>query len=119
MKKMKKTTLLAISACMFITTAYAQPFKQVGGENNLQLLFTPWGNSPISLNNGLYYRKFNATGTSAWRIGFSIASSSSTDVLVQAADTFPTAPLSSYPLEIDHGAYTTTTGINPQADEVT
>jgi hypothetical protein len=118
MKKMKKTTLLAISACMLMATAYAQPFKQVGGENNLQLLFTPWGNSPISLNNGLYYRKFNATGTSAWRVGFSIGSSSTTTVLVQPADTLPTAPLSDYPLESDLGAYTITTGINPQADEV-
>ncbi|MEO5570535.1 MAG: hypothetical protein ABIT08_02835 [Bacteroidia bacterium] len=115
---MKKKGLLTLCACMLLASAYAQPFKQVGGENNLQLLFTPWGNSPISLNNGIYYRKFNATGTSAWRIGFSIASTSSTDVLVQAADTFPTAPTSNYPLEIDKGFYSITTGINPQADEV-
>jgi hypothetical protein len=109
---MKKTIVLALSACMIIATADAQPFKQVGGESNLQLLFTPWGSSPISLNNGLYYRKFNATGTNAWRVGFSIASSSSTDVLVQAADT------NAFPKSADFGTYELTYGTNPQADDV-
>ncbi|MFI5219298.1 MAG: hypothetical protein ACHQNT_07385 [Bacteroidia bacterium] len=115
---MKKTLLIAFCAGMFITTAIAQPFKQTGGECNLQLLFTPFGNTPIDLNNGIMFRKFNSDGTSAWRIGFSIGSSSSTDVLVQAADTGDSAPLSSYPLTTDYGQYTVTTGVNPQADEV-
>lgn len=115
---MKKALLIAFCAGMFMTTANAQPFKQTGGESNLQLLFSPFGNTPIDLNDGIMFRKFNSDGTSAWRIGFSISNSSSTDVLVQAADTGDSAPLSSYPLTTDYGSYTVTTGVNPQADEV-
>jgi hypothetical protein len=107
---MKKTLLLALAVSGFIVTAQAQPYKQVGGENNLQLLFAPLSNSPISLNNGIMYRKFNATGTSAWRLGFSVGSSKFTDVLFQASDSV------NYPTSVNHGNYTTTTGLNPQAD---
>src|SRR3954469_7553787 len=86
MKKMKKTTLLAISACMLMATAYAQPFKQVGGEKNLQVLFAPLGGQPISIN-GISFRKFNATGTGAWRLNLFIGSTSNTDISIQAGDT--------------------------------
>jgi opacity protein-like surface antigen len=121
---MKKTLLFVFGACMFIATAKAQDtqaFKQAGGENNLQLQFTPWGSTPIDLNeNGtIMYRKFFAGGKSAFRIGFSVGSGKSSNVLVMAADTGDSAPGSSFPLEEDlgFGSYTLRYGVNPQADE--
>lgn len=98
---------------MFTATAQAQ-FKQAGGENNLQLLFAPLSDTPFSLNdNTIMYRKFNATGTSAFRIGLNIGSNSSTDVLVQAGDTITGL----YPDTSFRANFTLVPGLNPQADQ--
>lgn len=98
-----------------LAPAMAQ-YKQAGKENNLQLLFTPLSNNPISLTEGgIMYRKFNSNGTSAFRIGLDIGSGSTTEVLVQAADTISGA----YPdtLPSSGFGYTLVPGLNPQADE--
>lgn len=108
---MKKTILLLAAATTLFAGAQAQPYKQAGGEKNLQLSFAPWGNAPVSLQNGVIsFRKFNATGTAAWRLGFSVGSNKSTSVLTQASDSL------NYPTSIDNGNYELTTGLNPQAD---
>lgn len=112
---MKKTLLLALGAGMCMATVTAQPFKQAGKENNLQLLFAPLGSNPISLNDGgIMFRKFNATGTAAFRIGLNIGSSSETIVLVQAADSMSGL----YPDTLPQFGYTLVPGLNPQADEI-
>ena len=100
---MKKIVLIALGACMFVATANAQE-KQTGGEKNLQVLFAPLGGSPISLNGGgISFRKFNATGTSSWRLNVFIGLNSKTDVVGQPVDT---------------GSFSTGGGV-PEADKKT
>lgn len=116
---MKKTVVLALGACMLIATADAQPFKQVGGEKNLQVLFAPLGGQPISIN-GISFRKFNDTGTGAWRLNLFIGMTNNTDINIQAGDmdNFPTADTS---FSFGTGADTviTTHGSNPQGEKNT
>ena len=78
---MKKKVLLiaAIAAGVFTTTsvnAQDDSFKPVGGEKNVEVNFTPLGGSPISINN-LRFRYFMSSDM-AFRVGFSVSSSSST-----------------------------------------
>ena len=83
---MKKIALLALGACMFLGTAQAQ--KQTGGEKNLQVLFAPLGGTPISLNGGgISFRKFNSTGTSAFRVNLFLGLSNTKSVSTQPVDT--------------------------------
>lgn len=108
---MKKTILLLAAATTLFVSAQAQPFKQAGGEKNLQLSFAPWGNAPVSLQNGVIsFRKFNATGTAAWRLGFSVGSNKNTQPTIQAGDTIQ------FPKTEDNGFYILNHGENPQAD---
>ncbi|MEO8148278.1 MAG: hypothetical protein ABI723_11600 [Bacteroidia bacterium] len=114
---MKKTLLSVLSVITFITIANGQPFKQVGGENNLQLQFTPWGNSPISLHEGtILFRKFNATGDAAWRIGFTIGSAKNTSVIVQGSDSLSGNFPDSIEVPFGFPDYILVAGLNPQAD---
>lgn len=78
---MKKRVLLiaAITAGVFTTSnVNAQDFKPAGGEKNIEVNFAPLGGSPISINN-LRFRYFTSSDM-AIRVGFSVASSSSTDI---------------------------------------
>jgi len=109
---MKKIILVALSACMFIATADAQN-KQAGGEKNLQVLFSPLGGSPVSLNGGgISFRKFNATGTSAWRLNVFIGLNSKTEVTGQPIDTGTFATGGGRP-ELDKKTSGMTIGIRP------
>ncbi len=77
---MKKKVLLiaAIAAGVFTTSnVNAQDFKPTGGEKNIEVNFTPLGGSPIGINN-LRFRHF-ASADMAYRLGFSVSSSSNTD----------------------------------------
>jgi len=111
---MKKTLLLVLGACMFIATAQAQ-FKQSGGEKNLQVLFAPLGGQPVSIN-GISFRKFNSTGTAAWRLNIFIGMTNETEVLEQAGDT--TQHPTSVDVSVPGSPFTNhlNTGLNPQAD---
>lgn len=76
---MKKKVLLiaAIAAGVFTTSnVNAQDFKPAGGEKNVEVNFTPMGNAPISINN-LRFRYFSSSDM-AFRVGFSVSSSSTT-----------------------------------------
>ena len=78
---MKKRVLLiaAIAAGVFTTSnVNAQDFKPAGGEKNIEVNFAPLGGSPISINN-LRLRYFMSSDM-AIRVGFSVASSSTTDI---------------------------------------
>jgi hypothetical protein len=115
---MKKKLVLALGACMLIATSYAQPFKQAGGEKNLQVLFTPLGNNPISIS-GISFRKFNATGTAAWRLNLFIGMSSNTDITHQAGDSLDNNGNVAYPTFETSGVITTTHGAAPETDRQT
>jgi len=80
---MKKILLIAIGAFLAGTAVNAQNLKQSGNEKNLQVLFAPLGGQPISID-GISFRKFNATGTSAWRLNLFIGYSSDKSVISQA-----------------------------------
>lgn len=119
---MKKTLSIVLGACMCVATVNAQPFKQAGKENNLQLLFAPMGSNPISLNNGgIMYRKFMGTGNCAIRLGLSVGSEKSTDIVNQEGDTnsFPTSS-DVFPsgFFFPAGSYTVATGKNPETESV-
>lgn len=81
---MKKRVLLiaAIAAGVFTTSSLkAQDFKPAGGEKNIEVNFAPFdnvNNNPISINN-LKFRYFMDSKT-ALRIGFSVSSSSTTNI---------------------------------------
>ncbi|MFZ7118453.1 MAG: hypothetical protein ACO1G1_08335 [Bacteroidota bacterium] len=116
---MKRLMLLATGMFLCLTAVEAQPYKQAGGENNLQLLFAPFGSTPLSLNEGITYRRFLKDGKLAARLSISISSSKSTDVIMQADDTlaFPTTT-TVFHAEGGGGYIQLTTGMNPQADLV-
>lgn len=111
--------LIATGMFLCLTAVEAQPYKQAGGENNLQLLFAPFGSTPLSLNEGITYRRFLKDGKLAARLSISISSSKSTDVIMQADDTlaFPTTT-TVFHAEGGGGYIQLTTGMNPQADLV-
>src|SRR5690554_4153862 len=78
---MKKKVLLvaAIAAGIFTTNELnAQDFKPAGGEKNIEVNFAPLGGNPISMNN-LRFRYF-ASSDIAYRLGFSVSSSTSKDI---------------------------------------
>ncbi len=102
---MKKLVVLALGAAMFIGTA-AQAQKQAGGEKNFQVLFAPLGNNPIGLNyGGISFRKFNATGTAAWRLNLFFGLNSTTEVVGQP--------------DTAHYNHLTTGGTTPELDKKT
>ncbi len=78
---MKKIVLIALGALMFTADVNAQ--KQAGGEKNLEVQFAPLGGQPISIG-GIRFRKFNATGTSAWRVNVFIGMNSKKDITQQS-----------------------------------
>ena len=84
---MKKKVLLiaAIAAGVFTTSSLqAQDFKPAGGEKNIEVNFAPLGGNPISINN-LKFRYFMDSQT-ALRVGFSVSSSSTTDIEVEGTN---------------------------------
>jgi hypothetical protein len=111
--KMKKLLVLALGAGMFIgTTAHAQ--KQAGGEKNFQVLFAPLGNNPIDLNyGGISFRKFNATGTSAWRLNFFFGMNNTTEVIGQPDTTHVNGNSGSTKPELDKKTTGMTFSIRP------
>ena len=114
---MKKLIVLATGMTLCFATVKAQPYKQAGGENNLQLLFAPFGSNPVSLNEGITYRRFLKDGKIAARLSLSISSQKNTDVIQRAGDTI------NYPKSIDlfgpfFNSYKVTTGENPEAKSV-
>lgn len=94
---MKKALLVVLSAGLCISAATAQPFKQAGNENNLQLLLAPLGNNPVSLNDGgIMYRRFFSNGTMAIRLGISVGSDKFTEVTQNANDTLTYPSISTF-----------------------
>lgn len=109
---MKKILLIALGACMFISTVDAQ--KQTGGEKNFQLLAAPFSGAPIMSNgSGISFRKFNATGTSAWRINLFIGLNSKKEVTGQADTAHAMGSIGSTKPELDKTTSGMTITINP------
>ncbi len=87
--KNSKVLIIALAAfalSLFSVNANAQGFKPTGGEKEVSVLFAPLGGSPISIG-GLSFRKFNPTGTAAWRINLFIGVNNKTTVGSQPIDT--------------------------------
>lgn len=82
----KKVLLVAVIAAGIFTTneLNAQDFKPSGGEKNIEVNFTPLGNAPISISN-LRFRYF-ASSDMAYRLGFSVSSSSETGITLAGTD---------------------------------
>lgn len=80
---MKKLLLLAMCASLFSVTTKAQSIKQEAGDKNLEVNFTPLGGNPISIG-GIKFRKFNSTGTGAFRLNVFLGSSSEKDITQQS-----------------------------------
>ena len=105
---MKKKVLLiaAIAAGVLTTsTANAQDYKPAGGEKNIEVNFTPLGATPISINN-LRLRYFSSSDM-AFRVGFSVSSSSTTSVtqvtVTNPNDTELESKTSTFGLQINPG----------------
>ncbi len=63
---MKKLFILAVAACFAGSAMQAQDvLKQTGGEKNIEVLFAPFGGSPVSIS-GIKFRSFT-TATEAIR----------------------------------------------------
>ncbi len=122
---MKKTLLLVIGAGLCISAANAQPFKQAGNENNLQLLLAPLGNNPVSLNDGgIMYRRFFSNGTMAVRLGISVGSDKFTEVTQNANDTLMYPSIGTYTPSgsLNFPGFSMDTlirGLNPELQNVT
>jgi opacity protein-like surface antigen len=114
---MKKTILIALGAGFCMTSAFAQPFKQSGKENNLQLLFAPLGNNPVSLNQGISYRKF-LNPTMAVRLGFYVGSTKTTNITQQAEDTIRYPKTLTEFAGFPFSTYTLVTGLNPETQTI-
>ncbi|MFT4771454.1 MAG: outer membrane protein W [Cryomorphaceae bacterium] len=82
---MKKIFVIAAAALLIGSTANAQDVKkQQGGERNLEVLFTPFGDSPIGIN-GIKYRSFTSA-TNAWRANVSLGFNTTSDKREEGAD---------------------------------
>lgn len=81
-----------IVAAALLTVGSVSAQKQTGGENNLEVNFTPLGGSPISIN-GLRFRKFTSE-SSAVRVNVFIGSSSDKTVKAQEGELNPEDPTS-------------------------
>jgi Outer membrane protein beta-barrel domain len=55
-----KKVIICVAVALASVSAYAQ--KQTGGEKNLELTFTPFSGTPISMN-GIRFRMFNSENT--------------------------------------------------------
>ncbi len=110
---MKKLLLLATGITLCLSAVEAQPYKQTGKENNLQLLFAPNSSSPVSLNGGIMYRKF-LNPTMAARLGIWIGSDKSTSIINQEGDTANFAKEMTVSGEF-FKTITVNTGLNPEA----
>jgi hypothetical protein len=87
---MKKVTfLLALTACV---TFGAQAQKQMGGEHNIEVAFTPFGDAPID-GTVIKYRNF-MDETRAFRLSFLLNNTLDTDVLAQEGDLSSENPIS-------------------------
>ncbi len=76
---MKKIMILALAVCFAGAAANAQDvYKQTGGEKNIEVLFAPFGSSPIGIN-GIKYRKFTSA-SEAWRAEVFLGFNSSTSI---------------------------------------
>lgn len=115
---MKKLVFMASGLALCLSAAQAQDFKQTGGSNNLQLLFAPFSSNPVSLNEGITYRRFLKDGKMAVRLSLSVNSSKHTDILQQAGDTLAFPKVSYYP-GFEGSGFDLTTGLNPEANLVT
>lgn len=111
---------MASGIALCLSAAQAQDFKQKGGSNNLQLLFAPFSSNPVSLNEGITYRRFLKDGSMALRLSLSVSSSKHTDVLQQADDTLSYPKTSFYGGPFVEGpGINLITGMNPEANLVT
>ncbi|NQX90688.1 MAG: outer membrane beta-barrel protein [Flavobacteriales bacterium] len=87
---MKKAILIAAAALFMVCGVQAQ--KQTGGENNLEVQFTPLGGSPISIN-GLRFRRFTSE-TTALRVNLFVGASTDRSVTAQEGEFSPEDPVS-------------------------
>jgi hypothetical protein len=81
---MKKVVLFIALVATSVVGAQAQKFQ--GGEKNLEVEFTPMGNTPIGMPNGFRFRMFNSE-SSAIRVGFSVGGSNVNEVYEQQSKT--------------------------------
>jgi len=112
--KNSKVLIIALAAfalSLFSVNANAQVFKPTGGEKEVSVLFAPLGGSPISIG-GLSFRKFNPTGTAAWRVNLFIGVNNKTGVSSQPIDTGSYATGGGRP-EADAKSSSMTIGIRP------
>ena len=87
---MKKVTfLLALTACV---TFGAQAQKQMGGEHNIEVAFTPFSGAPID-GTVIKYRNFMDENR-AFRLSFLLNNTMDTDVLAQDGEESPSEPIS-------------------------
>jgi hypothetical protein len=87
---MKKVTFLfALTACV---TLGAQAQKQMGGEHNIEVAFTPFSGAPID-GTVIKYRNF-MDETTAFRLSFLLNNTMDTDVLAQEGDLSSENPIS-------------------------
>ncbi|MDZ4823062.1 MAG: BT1926 family outer membrane beta-barrel protein [Flavobacteriales bacterium] len=78
---MKKSILL-IAIALLMSFDYATAQKQVGGDKNFELEFTPLGNTPVGISK-LRFRSFNGDGTGAIRVGLWVGGTSVETVTAQ------------------------------------
>lgn len=100
---MKKIFLFAVAACFIGSAAKAQDvYKQTGGEKNVEVLFAPFGGSPIGIN-GIKFRSFTSA-TTAIRAEVFLGFGSSSDVIgaLENGDEV-TSSSSSFDIEINPG----------------
>lgn len=89
---MKKAIFLFAATLMFVSGVTAQ--KQIGGDKNVEMNFSPLGGNPISIN-GIKIRMFNSEN-SAIRLSLFVGSSSDKTVLAQEGEISsenPTSPI--------------------------
>ncbi len=87
---MKRAIFLFAATLMFVSGVTAQ--KQIGGDKNVEMNFTPLGGNPISIN-GIKVRLFNSEN-SAIRIGLYVGSTTDKSVTAQEGELNPSGPTS-------------------------
>jgi hypothetical protein len=100
---MKKLMLIAAGALLIATTANSQDvYKQSGGEQNLEVQFSPLGGSPIGIN-GIRYRKFTDAQTALRAEVFLGFSNSSDKMIGEDGETELTMSSSAFDISIAPG----------------
>jgi len=98
---MKKFFLVAAAACFIGSAANAQDvYKQTGGEKNVEVLFAPFGGSPIGIN-GIKFRSFTDATTAIRAEVFLGFGSTSEETSMEG--TAGTSTTSTFDIEVNPG----------------